>query len=429
MRRRLKGIFGGCFALVILSLIVFTFVTWRATVALDRRAAPLQGEIEAFRSSLPVQRAPRFGPPTDGNAADDYRAIEAFLAERGGARPDLDPLVPLRKLLRTTREKRQACERVPDEAADAVREYGGVISRVRLGLSRPRCDWSPPFERGCSVPVPDVQSARCAAELLALDAQLDPDGRSAIRTGLEIIAYGEDHVRHGTLIGVMVGIALQGMGVGSLEHTMRTRKLPREAYEEVLSTLATVEPVDLRGAFEADRLAINVELAKLTSRGFGEPGNQDLRSLRFFGPVFFAREWAGYEAYMARYREAVLLPAKAREAALETIDRDLAGSWLIIARIALPNLGESGDHIDTARAMLELTRMLAAAHLHRLDTGSFPREGAALATYLGGSLPADPFKAGAALSYRTTRCAAGRSAATSSTRTERGAGRRPRRWS
>lgn len=168
----------------------------------------------------------------------------------------------------------------------------------------------------------------------------------------------------------------------------------------MISTLETIEPIDLSVAFDADRLAVRVELARVTGRGFGE-ARGPLRDVRALGPVFFEREWSGYEAYMARCRAATLLPAAERQASFESILKDLRRSWLYMAQVALPNLAGSGDHADGMRAFLALTRLLAAAHLHRLETGEFPAEGAALARFLGGALPADPFEPGGApLAYR-----------------------------
>jgi hypothetical protein len=348
---------------------------------------------------LPVRRAARFGDPLDGNAVADYAKIERLLAPRGGPRPDQDPRAGLPKTLAAAAKARHALEPIPDDALEAFEAYGFAVRHLERGLTRTSCDWRPPFEEGLGVPTPDLRAARHAAELLAISAELDPDGTSAVRKALQIVAYGEDLARHGTLIGAMVGIAVQAIGLGSLEHTMRSRELPAASYDEVISVLGSVEQVDLTHAFEAERVGMGVELARATGRGFGEPAGT-LRDLRAFGPVFFEREWAGFEAWLARCQALSALPATERPAAVAAFDRDLASSWLIVARLAIPNLVESSKHLEELRALLQSTRVLAAAHLLRLETGSFPDDASPLARLLGGELPGDPFRSNAALSYR-----------------------------
>lgn len=401
-RRRLgcKKVLGGCGVLAVTGGVAFGLLVWRSDAALDRRAAAVPGYIESLRARLHGERPVRWHEPLEGNALHDYVAVERLLTPRGGARPDLDPRAGLRNLFARSAEARRAGDPVPEEAIDALATWGEAIEHVRMGLRRPRCDWQTTFEHGAAVAVPDLVAARCAAELMAISAQLDPDATAAVRTGLEIVGYGEDLTRHGTLVGAMVGVAVQGVGVDSLESTLRSRTLPRSAYEEVISTLATIEPVDIGLPLEADRVAMNVEFARVTGRGFGVPRGP-LKDLRVFGPLFFEREWGGYERYMARLREATLLRPPAREPAMETILSDLRASGLFMARIALPNLAEAGGHADLAHAILELARMLAAAHLHRLENGDFPSDATALARFLGGELPSDPFDPSASpLRYR-----------------------------
>jgi hypothetical protein len=411
----------GCVALVALAALVFVVATWRASSSLDGRVATLKEQLTAIKAQ-PTERPVHFGPAVEGNAVDHLRAAEWILADPSDRAAHPSMVTPalerghpkahgidLSKLLHDARDALRRGEVMSPAAADATRTYAPVLQHVRDGLRRGRCDWEVQYEAGVGVEIPNLFALRQTALLMALAAELEPDPRAAARQGLEVVAFGEDVARQRTLIAVMVGIAVKAIGLESLERTLRRGDLPREGYEEVITTLAAAGPTDLARGLETERLGMQVELARLSGRPLGpstdtapadglSPGA--LLLLTKLGPMFFEHEWAAFFDYFTRFEQLMLLPVAERKARIEALNAELEGSWTIFAKLAVPNLSGARDRADESLAVVHALRLLAAAHLHRLESGAFPADAQPLAARLGGALPADPFRpAGELLGY------------------------------
>lgn len=406
----------GCGALVVVAAALFALMTWRASARLDARVDALKQVIAAERATLVGTRPARFGPAREGNAYDDYVAVEWVLGPSdrlveppasmspvelprdaaAGLKPELH------KALHSALEAVERGAPVPDEARAHVARFASVLRHVRDGLAKTRCEWPFAYEDGLAVDLPQLLPARNAAQLMALEAEdLEPD--AAARVGLHIVAYGDDLARHPALIGAMIGIAVKQIGVSSLERTLRRGPLSRGACEEVIATLADLSATDLARSFRAERLCTQADLARFAGRPLAPPPpGRDPSSdggLPRLGPAFLEHEWEGYLKLMDLAEAAATAPFAERAARQAELDHVVATSWYLIGKIAAPDLTRASDQALASRAQVELVRLLAAAHLHRLETGALPADAAVLAPrFPGGAVPADPFD-GAPLRY------------------------------
>lgn len=411
----------GCAALLLLAALVFAVASWRASSSLDGRVKALKEQLAALKAQ-PTERPVHFGPAVEGNAVDHLRAAEWILADPSDRAAHPSMVTPalerghpqakgtdLSKLLHDARDALRRGEAMSPAAAEATRTYAPVLQHVREGLRRGRCDWDVKYEDGIAIEIPNLFALRQVALLMALAAEQEPDPRGAARAGLEVVAFGEDVARQRTLIAVMMGIAVKAIGLESLERTLRRGDLPREGYEEVITTLAAAGPTDLARGLESERLGLQVELARLSGRPLGAttdtapvdgltPGGMLI--LMKLGPVFFEHEWAAFFDYFTRFEQLMLLPVAERRSRIEALNAELEGSWTIIAKLAVPNLSGARDRADESLVVVHALRLIAAAHLHRLESGAFPADAQPLAARLGGALPADPFRpAGEPLGY------------------------------
>lgn len=402
----------GCAALLVLAALVFAVATWRASSSLDGRVVTLKEQLAAARARS-TARPVHFGLAVEGNSVDHLRAVEWILGDPSeqAAHPSMvTPVLErghpkahqldLAKLLHDARDALRRGEAMPPAAAEATRTYAPVIQHVRDALRRDRCDWALRLEDGVAAEVPNLFAFRQAALLMALAAELEPDPRASARAGLEVVAYGEDLARHCSLIGVMIGSAVKAIGLEALERTLRRGALTREGYEEVITTLAAVGPTDLGRGLETERLGLQAELARLSGRPLGAttdsapvdgtmPGGVFI--LTKLGPAFFEHEWAAFLDYMLRFEQVMLLPRAERLQKVEALNAELEGSWTIIVKLAMPNLAGTRDKTDESLVAVDALRLVAAAHLHRLESGAFPPDAQPLAARLGGALPVDPF--------------------------------------
>jgi hypothetical protein len=382
---------------------------------LDARAASLQADIQRFEAG-PIARPPRGAAPVEGNAVDEYRAIEWILAPGdrstpwpGMATPGLERDHPkahgvdLGKVLGQGQDAVRQGEPLPAATLDALRTYAPVIEHVRAGLRRTQVDWGLRLEDGVEAELPNLAAAREAALLVALDAETLPDDAAAVRDALDAVAFGDDVARQGTLIAAMVGLAVRRIGLEELERLMRGRTLPAATYLDVVTTLGELgDGADLARSLEAERLGMEATLASLGGRSLstGRPPQPQPLVQRLLGPLFFEREWRTYDDAFGRLVQAVALPAGKRGPAVDAITSQLQASSSTVAAIAIPDLGHARDHLDEVIALARATRVVAAAHLVRLETGAFPADAAPLAAKLGGALPTDPFRPdGGPLSY------------------------------
>jgi hypothetical protein len=267
---------------------------------------------------------------------------------------------------------------------------------VRDGAKRSRCDWGVDLGRGYRLLVPNLMAYRNVANYMTFQAQDQPPLEAA-RTGLAIMALGRDLGRHPALIGTMIGIALRTMGVRTIVRAL-ARGLDRPGLEEVLVVLGRFEPIDLHVALVTERVSMEVELARMSGRPLDANAatiEDDLGQsglVHKLGPVFFDREWTGLIEAMDGMDAILAKPPAERAQAQTELTERLSG--YVYASIALPDANQAQSSVDQANVEVSLARVLVAAHLHRLEVGTFPQDVKPLAARLGGVVPADPFAPG-----------------------------------
>jgi len=277
------------------------------------------------------------------------------------------------------------------DMAKTLALYGPLAQHVRSGVRRARCDWKVDPAQGIEVELPSIIALRSVAQYMACEAAGQPTFAAA-RTGLEVVAFGRDVARHDTLIGAMIGIAIQGIGVRTIARALEQGPATKEELAELLAALDRLPPIDLDRALLCERLGMQVQLASISGhslKGATTPAPAELPFLSRLGPVFFDREMAGYDEAM-RDMEAVLKrPASERPAASAEAAARLERH--MFASIAVPNITQAQDNVERANVEADLCRLLLAAHLHRLEAGQPPTKDDDLAPRLGGQLPRDPF--------------------------------------
>lgn len=410
--RLIARVLGG---LAAAGLLVVVALGAQAGSALDARAARVKEQVAAVKQR-PAERSVVIGAPHDGDAVDEYHGVEWVLGPGQRTqpwptmvRPALERdhpaanKVDLKKALDEGLEALERGEALPADASAALETYASVIDQLRRGVTASRCDWQLNIEAGFEAEVPNLLAMRQGAQLLALSALREAEPQEAARRGLEVVAFGRDLARHGTLIGTMIGAAVESIGLRSLERTLRARALPKAGYEEVLAALGKLEPLDLGAALDGERLGVEVSLARLSGRAPSK-GMADVLELPvaarvpFVSAIFWEREWASYTTHFDRFREAALSPVEGRGGRFTAVEQRLQDEGTMLASIAMPNLSGVVDGLAVAQALRDAARVLAAAHLHRLEAGAFPADAAPLAKLLGGALPTDPLSpAGAPL--------------------------------
>jgi hypothetical protein len=248
---------------------------------------------------------------------------------------------------------------------------------------------------------------RDAANLMAYDAHLAEDAATATQYGLEIVALSADLMRNPTLIGAMVGHALRAIGLQSLERTLQRADLEPADAERIVAVLGAVPRVAIAPYLDAERVSFKVMILAMGGRKvspnapLGSPGQEFGLIQKLGGDVFVARELTGYETFLDRLVQISRLPRAERKAAQAVMEADLAASWYLVAKIAIPNLLAVQDRLVEANVLLDIVRVLAAAQRRRLEEGAFPAALSELAGPLGALT--DPFDPqGSPLRYAVT---------------------------
>jgi hypothetical protein len=411
----------GCGGLLVLLIGGFAVGSVFAARRLEQRLVLLGVALDDAQSARVPTRPPLFHLGADkgeGNAVDDYAALTWVL----GPTPDMTTAPPgagatglerdhpkasgvphlLTPAKGTTVEAMLDAHQPPTPAmAKTLALYGPLAMHVRSGVRRSRCDWSLDLTRGAGVDLPNLAALRSVALYMACEAAGQPP-LAAARTGLELVAFGRDVARHDTLIGVMVGIAIQGVGVRTIARALDQGPATKEELAELLAALDHLPPLDLDRALTCERLGMQVELARMSGHPLAPRASQatsatppvdpaQMAAAARLGPLFYDRELSGYDQAMGELVEVLKRPASERAAAHEAVMARF--QYHIFTRIAVPNLATAQDHVERANVEVDLCRLLLAAHLHRLETGQPPARDDELAPRLGGELPRDPFAA------------------------------------
>lgn len=415
----------GCLGFVVLSVIVLGVVSASASARLDARFLEASKEAVELRAMADVRRATVVGEPAnDENAAVDYAGLEWVLTsgKKGSRRnswkkqrpilPDdvdamvkrvnpegeeIDLVLPSALMAGIDSDykvKNTPKERTRRKKAEALfKRVRPALRYVRDGLSRGKCNWETQWERGMRAEIPNLLAMRAAATLMTYEASLQPP-REAIQTGLQIVAFGEDNARQGTMIGGMIGIAVSAIGFKSLAHTLGRPGCDASDYRKVIAALESYRGPQADSLLSGERLSGVVTILDLSGRPLAEgsegAGYEELGGNASGGEkalsqlsVWHARELKGYDHFMQRGIEVSRMPREERQAAQDEIDRELEDSWYLIAKMAIPNLSAAQNNVVEAEALARIVRVLAAAHLARLEEGEFPSSIQGVARTLG----------------------------------------------
>lgn len=411
-----SGLPKGCLAcggLLLLLGVGFAAASAWASRGIERRMTALAAQLQDLRSARPPERAPLFHlgrEQRDGDATDDYAALTWVLgpppsmttappgAEATGLgrdHPAASGVGPILKPAEGTTVEAMLDARQPLTAdmAKTLALYGPLAQHVRSGVRRARCDWKVDPSQGMDFVLPSLVALRSVAQYMACEAATQPTAAAA-RTGLEVVAFARDVSRHDTLIGAMIGVAIQGVGVRTIARALEQGPATKEELAELLLALDRLPPLDLDRALLCERLAVQVEIARVSGHPLASTrattaAPAELPLLSRLGPLFFERELAGYDEAMRDMEAVMKRPASERSAAGEAVAARLEGHTF--ASIAVPNISKAQDNVERANVEVDLCRLLLAALLHRAETGEPPAKDDDLARRLGGQLPRDPF--------------------------------------
>ena len=412
----------GCLGFVILGALLFGLMSANASSRLDARFIEANKEVAELQAAANVRRATVVGEPAnDENAVVDYMGLEWVLtsgkngsrrnswAKQRPALPDdvdamvkrVNPedeeldLVLLPGALLAGIDSDYEVEDTPKartqrkEAEAFFKRVRPALRYIRDGLSRGKCDWETQWQQGMRVEFPNLMAMRAAATFMSYEASLQPPSE-AIQTGLEIVAFGEDNARQGTMIGGMIGIAVSAIGFKSLAHTLGRPGCDAGDYGKVIEALKRYRGPQCDLLLSGERLSGVVTALEMGGRPLEEAGSEEFgyeasgsEKALFALSLLQVRELDGYEHFMGRGIEISRLPRAQRAAAWEELHRELEDSTYIVAKVVMPNLSAAQDNVVEAEALARIVQVLAAAHLVRLETGAFPSSIQGLARILG----------------------------------------------
>lgn len=411
----------GCLGTVLLCAIVFGVVSASASATLDARFLAVGEEIAEIQQEANAPRTTVVGAPAnDENAVIDYQGLEWILTSgKAGlmrreswkvqapelpddidamlkrANPDgreVDYFLVMAGLLAETLDPEGAgkAEAMSKrlrraEAEAAFKKFRPALRYVRDGLRRGKCDWKTRWERGFRFEAPNRLCMQAVASLMAYEASLQPPSE-AIQTGLEIVAFGQDLSRQGLMIDCAIGAAISRNGFKSLAHTMGRPGCKADDYARVISALSDYRTQDPDQILARERMTAVVTALELSGRRFDPKDTEYFEEQGGFlakFSVFHVRELDGYEHFMGREIEVSRMTPGEREAAHGDLRRDLDGSSYFLAKVAMPNLVEVQERLLEADVLARITRVLAAAHLQRLERGAFPADIGDVAKSLG----------------------------------------------
>ena len=407
------GIRCGCLGVLLLLPAWGLAAYHRAGRLLDREHQRVSAEVAERRAALAAERPPVFGEPRPGNAADDYVAAFYLLSAgdpsaRSPRWQEDPPLVPASAV--AIAQQLEGCKPVDalmsseiyahlDTGAPiksttlaVIASYRPALRFVREGAHRERCSWDFPWQDGWNADVPNLIDVRTLGGLLALEAEQDSDPRRALRGGLELLGFARDLGRHPSLISRMIGVALSQAGVRSLCQTYGRPGLEREDYELAARALARLAPNPTDEAFVNERLLTRINLLADSGRPLQSGVHSSLGGLYQFDLVA-AWELANLERIDRRTRALLSGPRGPRLAGFRQLEREVEGAPSLLLEVYRANWSEAQDHIWEERAALDAARVLAAAHLYRLEQGRFPASSEALVPRLG-QVPRDRFGEG-----------------------------------
>lgn len=395
-------------AVLVIGLVAVYFaLNWRGVRQVTAHQTAMNARIDEFIRAHPGQRPVVLGPAEEGNAVECYLAIERAWEPRPSWNlpdPGIDYTAPFNEVDDYLAGDPAA---IPASLAAFVDAQAGMEAHVRDGLRKTLCDWNLAdlLAHGPTMDIPNLVVLRSAANLLAVLAHRTNDPEEAYRLGLEAIGFGSDVVRHSSLIGAMIGIAIENIGRNSLLRSVRRFPPSRERGIQLANDVLALDAasgITFSDTFRVEQLGMETYLCSMCLGGHDAEGTAEgVRVWHYLLPWFFwSRELAAYHRFSERLFEASERPYAAMRSAVAEVEADLAASYTTVAAIALPNLTNAREPWDSSHARNRALAVLSVAAGVRHDTGAYPADAAALAAAWGRALPEDPYVAGETIRYR-----------------------------
>jgi len=349
-------------------------------------------ELESSRRERP-RRLP-FGPPLAGNAALDYLAIEWALAPRRRwteapagmtmtlfSRDDPDAQsLDLAGLLKTN-EYLDAGEPWPKAISAAVTRYAPLGELVMRALRRERCDWPAKILELELDSGPSYMAYNRIGRIMLLDASRRPLPE-AVERNLAVVALGTDLARHPNLIGVLSGIALQGVGYEGLLRLLRRPLKPKEL-ERIIAVLAELPAPSLALSLLIEPVIAHLSMIRRGDLRVPIDGNVESpgQYLNQAGVLFLG--WGKDDELGAENQAIVKAPPWKRAALQAKAVAKRESSFSLITRFLGPDWSSAAEAIDEARVCRGNLIALAAARLQQQRTGALPDSPSQIAATLG----------------------------------------------
>lgn len=371
---------------LVLGLGAFLIANARADGALDARFVRLQEQLAERQSWEEARRSTVLGQPdNDLDAVPYYRGVEWLMGQRSEkpARPDAElpedmaAVVAAAEpvggfdsstsgvLVREVRWGPGPAEEVdPETLASAKAAYDKAKSALRYVRRALRCgkaNWKSQWGEGPYMEWPEFSNHRNAANFMVYEATLQ-DPQSAIQTGLEVVAYGQDLGRHGSPLGVMTGVAISNLGFCSLRQTLGRAGVTAEDCRRVVAALETYAPASQEELLAMKVFQTNLEGLEWSGRSLEPQAGVSRVAARLVGEGIFLpnldliceREIARHERYL---RLGLGYPERSKALGLVVKDPDTS-AW---------------KTLKGSLAYARMARVVAAAHLYRLEHGTFPQ--------------------------------------------------------
>jgi hypothetical protein len=361
------------------------------------------GELDARRDPRRAPLLPAWDGGDDVDAAEDYAVVEWFLADPPPAGPaprraarlgitrsaawvsaarNLRPIAGMSFVTMLDR----GVAPTPEMRA-ALELHAPLLRCVRDAVGRRSCAW------GSAEEAVFAPSTGAGVIELAFAAEAEAPAEAA-RTGLVLVAYARDLLRHPSVVTVNAGEWALHIGARALARAMN-RGLGREGYVEVSDALGRLEPIDLRPAAEGARLRALIEVARRSGRLLPQGASPPSPWARARDALRLHDRWSSLEEEIAVERQTLGMDVVARRRFVDRVLRPRP-SMVLCEGTSFCGFDAVQDYTVQSEVESRMARVLAAAHLHRLATGAFPLDPADLDV----PLPEDPFAPGSPVRYR-----------------------------
>jgi hypothetical protein len=258
------------------------------------------------------------------------------------------------------------------------------LELLRKAAARPGCWFGHDYQDGFNLRLPEVQSLREGAFVLALDALAKAaagDGSGAARD-IALVFRIARHINEPTLITFLVARAVEQIATRALEEVLSRSTPPAEDLALVAREGHTTVRDDLVRAMrmeESAGCALFATLSEPTAtrwleQDLGDPAGLRIIQSSFYRVFFLKGDLAAYRRAMRGFQELVERPYfRVRQDldAFEMAFRRRQGG--ILTKLLMPAVVKCSRASANADALRELRELALAATAYRIKHGSFPQ--------------------------------------------------------